>query len=205
MDFAPGIPETYLKPRFGRTRCWFERRIDALAYFYGPVAVLIVCNIIMFIITTVKIMQLKKQTDIVRKAASREDKENRNRFNLYLKLLIVMGVNWIMEVVSWAIGGPDYLWYITDIGNTLQGIFIFVIFVCMNKIRKVVMQKMCARKSDEFQSSFMSKMWRVARGSSPIKSSSGQTASSAFTSQSGGNIKMKGMSSRSGGRVYDED
>lgn len=27
-----------------------------------------------------------------------------------LKLVIVMGVTWIVDVLSWAIGGPHYIW-----------------------------------------------------------------------------------------------
>ena len=52
-----------------------------------------------------------------------------------------MGVNWIMEVISWAVGGPEYLWYITDLGNTLQGVLIFVIFVWKQKIRRLLAKK----------------------------------------------------------------
>ncbi|GFG32346.1 hypothetical protein Cfor_02253 [Coptotermes formosanus] len=40
-----------------------------------------------------------------------------------------MGINWVMEVVSWFAGGPDYIWYVTDTINTLQGVIIFGIFV----------------------------------------------------------------------------
>jgi hypothetical protein len=65
------------------------------------------------------------------------------RLNLYLKLFIVMGVNWIMEVISWAAGGPEYLWYFTDLGNILQGVLIFIIFVCKQKVRRILVRKFC--------------------------------------------------------------
>jgi hypothetical protein len=67
------------------------------------------------------------------------------RLNLYLKLFIVMGVNWIMEVVSWAAGGPEYLWYVTDLGNILQGVLIFVIFVCKERVRRILVRKFCSQ------------------------------------------------------------
>jgi G protein-coupled receptor Mth (Methuselah protein) len=44
-----------------------------------------------------------------------------------LKLVIVMGVTWIIDVISWAIGGPHYIWYLTDVINALQGLFIFIV------------------------------------------------------------------------------
>lgn len=58
------------------------------------------------------------------------------RFNLYLKLFIVMGVNWVMELISVlaADKDPTYTWILTDLANTLQGVLIFIIFVCKRQI-----------------------------------------------------------------------
>ncbi|KAL1140771.1 hypothetical protein AAG570_000701 [Ranatra chinensis] len=44
-----------------------------------------------------------------------------------------MGVNWLTELASWLLGGPDHIWYFTDVTNTLQGVFIFVILVCKRR------------------------------------------------------------------------
>jgi G protein-coupled receptor Mth (Methuselah protein) len=49
-----------------------------------------------------------------------------------------MGINWVMEIVSWAAGGPDYIWYVTDAINILQGVIIFSIFVLEPRIRECV-------------------------------------------------------------------
>lgn len=46
------------------------------------------------------------------------------------KLVVVMGVTWGADVVSWAAGGPDYVWYATDLLNALQGVFIFLVVGC---------------------------------------------------------------------------
>jgi hypothetical protein len=43
-----------------------------------------------------------------------------------------MGVHWIMEVLSWTAGRPEYLWYITDLGNILKG-YLFSSYLCGNK------------------------------------------------------------------------
>ncbi|KAK6625627.1 hypothetical protein RUM43_005926 [Polyplax serrata] len=40
-----------------------------------------------------------------------------------------MGINWTAEIISWAIGGSDLIWLVTDMFNTLQGVTIFYIFV----------------------------------------------------------------------------
>lgn len=47
-----------------------------------------------------------------------------------MKLVIVMGITWIIDVISWAIGGQYYIWYVTDVINALQGLFIFMV-VCI--------------------------------------------------------------------------
>lgn len=51
-----------------------------------------------------------------------------------LKLVIVMGVTWIVDVLSWAIGGPHYVWYFSDIVNSLQGLFIFIVVGCQPQV-----------------------------------------------------------------------
>lgn len=83
------------------------------------------------------------------------------RLNLYLKLFIVMGVNWIMEIISWAAGGPEYFWYVTDLGNILQGVLIFIIFVWKQKVRHILVRKFCPhfanRSGSQFRSSTRSR------------------------------------------------
>jgi G protein-coupled receptor Mth (Methuselah protein) len=51
-----------------------------------------------------------------------------------MKLVIVMGVTWIVDVVSWAVGGPHYVWYVTDVINALQGLFIFIVVGCQPQV-----------------------------------------------------------------------
>lgn len=46
-----------------------------------------------------------------------------------IKLVIVTGLTWIADVISWAhgawFGGTYYIWIVTDLINTLQGKFSF--------------------------------------------------------------------------------
>ena len=57
-----------------------------------------------------------------------------------------MGVNWSMEVISWKLENLKYLWYITDFMNTIQGVFIFLIFVCKANIRKMMLKRLGCSK-----------------------------------------------------------
>lgn len=70
---------------------------------------------------------------------------NFHRFNLYLKLFLAMGVNWSMEIISWAVEWklktvPKEIFIVTDFCNALYGVFIFLIFVC-NKEKQKKLQK----------------------------------------------------------------
>ncbi|XP_046390305.1 G-protein coupled receptor Mth2-like [Ischnura elegans] len=184
MDFAPGIPDTYLRPRFGEKKCWFSGKMENLVYFFGPVGALVICNVILFVLTAVKLIRLKRETAMLKKGDSRrhDDREDRNRFNLYLKLLIVMGVTWVTELISWAVEGPSYLWYITDIGNTLQGFFIFLIFVWKRKIRALLLQRFFP--TYDITSTGSWNPWRNSRAMSPTKSSVSHGASTTATTLS---------------------
>lgn len=66
---------------------------------------------------------------------------------LYLKLFIVMGVNWLAEILSWGLGldgsNGSFIWYMADIGNSLQGVLIFLIFVCKKRVLKLLNKKLC--------------------------------------------------------------
>ncbi|XP_011307422.1 uncharacterized protein [Fopius arisanus] len=154
MDFVPGIPDSYIKPRFGEKRCWFPDEISKAVYFYGPMGVTVVCNIILFISTAMKILQHKRDTATQLKGIdSRRHDDNKQWFNLYLKLFIVMGINWSMEIISWLLNKdtPQYVWYFTDLANTLQGVIIFIIFVWKDKIRRLLVKRFGCQKG-KFQS-----------------------------------------------------
>jgi len=50
-----------------------------LAYFYGPIGVLLLCNSIFFITTAVKIISLKRETRVLKGEESRRHADQANR------------------------------------------------------------------------------------------------------------------------------
>lgn len=54
-----------------------------------------------------------------------------------------MGVMWTMEIISWLVGGSGYYWVLTDSLNILTGVYIFVVFVCKKKVRKLLYETRC--------------------------------------------------------------
>lgn len=51
-----------------------------------------------------------------------------------------MGVTWCADVISWAVGGPHYIWYLTDLINALQGVFIFVVVGCQPQVNGFIIK-----------------------------------------------------------------
>ncbi|VEN35596.1 unnamed protein product [Callosobruchus maculatus] len=136
-----GDEESIFHPKLGRNKCFLEDGYPQLFYLYLPMAILIGMNIILFILTAIKIQKVKMETAMLKHNDSRKHnyEGDKQQFNLYLKLLFAMGVNWTTEVISWAAlwkmqSVPSWIWYLTDLINALYGIFIFFIFVFKKKI-----------------------------------------------------------------------
>jgi G protein-coupled receptor Mth (Methuselah protein) len=61
---------------------------------------------------------------------------------LYVKLFILMGGTWLLEVLSWAIEGPEWVWLLPDILNCSRGVLIFYICVWSNtKVKKSLLKR----------------------------------------------------------------
>ncbi|CAB0040875.1 unnamed protein product [Trichogramma brassicae] len=54
----------------------------------------------------------------------------RRIISLFTTAIILMGVPWIFDVISWMAGGPNYFWYVTDLCNAAQGVLIFSVVGC---------------------------------------------------------------------------
>ncbi|XP_071446802.1 G-protein coupled receptor Mth2-like [Hetaerina americana] len=141
MEFYPGISDDYIKPEFKKT-CWFEKYSSRLAYFIATVGVLVLCNVVLFILTAFNIHKVNRETSILHRGNSTKNNEDKNRMKLYIKLSIVMGVSWILEIVSYLIGGSKCIWLFTDTVNTLQGVFIFLIFVWKKNVKDLMKKRL---------------------------------------------------------------
>ncbi|XP_011548161.3 G-protein coupled receptor Mth2 [Plutella xylostella] len=184
MELSPSVPNTFLKPNFGVKGCWFKNDQAALPYFYGPVALILCANLIIFFLTSRTIAthydKLKDVTalemthsdfstsdDWVRlgaalgetltRSASPQDRplSSAQRLGKYRKifrtccvLTVIMGLSWVMEVVSWAVGAGSEavsVWSVFDVINALQGVVIFAIFVMQQPVRSFVKwSKLCS-------------------------------------------------------------
>ncbi|KMZ10193.1 probable G-protein coupled receptor Mth-like 1 [Drosophila simulans] len=136
------LPETtLLRPGFGQLYCWFDNRnLSIFAYFYGPIGLLLCANIALFVSTTHQLTcGLWKRDDV--KSSSEKSALGR----VCLKLVVVMGVTWIADILSWLVGGPHGVWFFTDLINALQGVFIFIVVGCQPQVWTACRRIFCPR------------------------------------------------------------
>lgn len=137
------IPHDW-KPQIGSAeRCWLQVRVgwSALLYFYGPTILIIGFNTAMFILTARRINAVQKETKrmLERKESQRSIRSEKDKFGIFLRLFIVMGVTWSMEIASYIVGEETFFskfFILTDILNAIQGFLIFVLFVMRKKIKQ---------------------------------------------------------------------
>lgn len=52
-----------------------------------------------------------------------------------------MGVTWCMEAISWAIDPGSWIFYLSDMMNTIQGLLIFILFVMKPKVKQLMIKR----------------------------------------------------------------
>lgn len=120
-----------------------------MPYFYVPVGSLLLWNTSLFVITAVRISRYQQELALRRLARNQHsDREDQRLFRrlkrtffVCLVLFFLMGLNWMMELISWCLGGDPFDWTAFDLVNALQGVLIFGLFVLRRPIRDFVWQR----------------------------------------------------------------
>ncbi|XP_066588958.1 probable G-protein coupled receptor Mth-like 1 [Prorops nasuta] len=140
LDHLPAQPQyTFLRPRFAEKQCWFYGDMEILAYFYGPVGVLLAINLLFFAATARELTCGLWKGEFVKSTTERAALGR-----VCMKLVVVMGITWVADVISWAAGGPQYIWYFTDLINAFQGVLIFFFCGCQPQVRAAI-KRICNR------------------------------------------------------------
>ncbi|KAK7085397.1 hypothetical protein SK128_025712 [Halocaridina rubra] len=139
-EVIDNLPNTFthlIRPGFVNEMhtCWFGSNKAMWLYFYMFVLILVICNIFFFS-HVIYIIFKSENNQQLQAARSR----NRDRLWLYVRIFLVMGISWITEVISFS-EGSCMGWIVTDIINALQGVIIFVLFVCKKGTRSKVIKK----------------------------------------------------------------
>ncbi|XP_063624837.1 G-protein coupled receptor Mth2-like [Cydia splendana] len=111
--------------------CYFDPDTHLL-YVSIPIFVLICVNLILFVMSAYNIWEIKRGIDKYKDSANNQN--NEYRFWVYLRLSLLMGVSWILEVIGNLVHTESTVWVISDLYNALIGLFIFLLFACKKKI-----------------------------------------------------------------------
>lgn len=142
LDSLPNNSDyDFLRPRFGTSNCWFHGNLEILTYFFGPIGTLLVINLALFLMTARELTCGLWKRELVKSTTERAALGR-----VCMKLVVVMGVTWIADVISWAVGGPQEVWYLTDFINCLQGVLIFIVVGCQPQVLTAVKRWWCWRK-----------------------------------------------------------
>ncbi|XP_050558495.1 G-protein coupled receptor Mth2 isoform X3 [Spodoptera frugiperda] len=153
LEFS-NIPLHPLLPKLRLQGCFLYGN-SKLLYLYGPIVILCVANLIFFTLTAFKIAKIKRETKMLRDKESSthdQDRKDTQRFTLYVKLFTVMGINWILEVVSSFYPEADWYWQFSDAYNVLVGLIIFIIFVCKKKTWRMIKKRYRQLRGDTSKS-----------------------------------------------------
>ncbi|KAL9901376.1 G-protein coupled receptor Mth2-like isoform 3-T3 [Glossina fuscipes fuscipes] len=146
--------ENSLKPGIGDEYCWLKTDDwSAMIYFFGINLVIIIVNVFMFVFTMTKIIQIQKE---LQRALDKEEKTrhlrtHRNNVALFLRLFIIMGISWLLDIISYLVGhnsdnSGNFIFYISDFMNAIQGVLIFILFVLKPKVWKLLKGRLLGNK-----------------------------------------------------------
>ncbi|CAG7729833.1 unnamed protein product [Allacma fusca] len=138
LDFLYGnkYNNSVIVPNYGQN-CGLNGYYAALAYAYGPAGLLLLLNLIFLSITIFNLYQAQKSAKLATESMSKKSNQ-RNSMMIFGKLLVIMGVPWVFEIISWFSehdrSGNTWDWVLFDVINGLQGVAIFWIFVCKSDV-----------------------------------------------------------------------
>ncbi|XP_071490400.1 G-protein coupled receptor Mth2-like [Diadema antillarum] len=102
-------------------------RGSASVYGFGvPLASILFCNAVLFTDTVVGIRLTKKASERALKERSNIEKA-KEELSLYIKLSGVMGFTWALAYICNYANIPE-LWYVFTVVNSLQGVFLLLVF-----------------------------------------------------------------------------
>lgn len=125
-----------------------------------PTSLICLCNIAFFLVTLYKISTIPK----IERSSSHTTVHHNSV--VYIKLFSITGITWILQIAD-AFFPMTYLSVIASVFNSLQGVYIFLSYICNNRV--LIMYKQLCRYYQEEPESASSKLTT----SSPMTSTRG--------------------------------
>ncbi|GFO02583.1 adhesion G-protein coupled receptor g6 [Plakobranchus ocellatus] len=125
---------------YGKRSCYLDSALLVGVATTLPLGLVTVCNTIFFACATVKIYNIRKlqSSDAVKK-------ENAKNLFIYIRLSTLTGVCWLVALLAEAIDN-DPLRFIYIILNGLQGVFIFLSYICNKRVLVLYTSKEMGKK-----------------------------------------------------------
>lgn len=120
-----------------------EDSLSTFLFYYLPICIIFTANILLSILTAIKIYRAKHDVDTLLMGFNRNQanlETIRNNFALYLRLFFVTGITWSADAIAFI--SPDSIcFYLTDICNSLHGVFIFILFVMKPSVLRLIKKR----------------------------------------------------------------
>lgn len=141
IDNCDNVPES-IKPDYGKDDiCWLSNTTAKTIFFSAPAFILILINGVFFIRSSWMI------SSNTMKLTNDQSKQTVTiNYVLYVRLGIMMGLTWLIGVLA-VIFNNAIVWFGFDLFNSLQGLFLFLLFTCTRKVMKHLRQKTVSKKS----------------------------------------------------------
>ncbi|XP_068755912.1 adhesion G protein-coupled receptor E5-like [Montipora capricornis] len=107
----------------GEAYCFISKPEAVLYFFVAPVALIMLFNAFALVHTVLHIVKTRKRTQKVT-----NKRHSTGVALVFVKMASVMGVTWILGIVA-NVKALSFLWYPYVILNSLQGFFLFTLFV----------------------------------------------------------------------------
>uniref|UniRef100_A0A6P4FPK1 G-protein coupled receptor Mth-like n=1 Tax=Drosophila rhopaloa TaxID=1041015 RepID=A0A6P4FPK1_DRORH len=135
-------------PQMGaKEECWiYTKDWSAMIYFYGPILLLIIFNITMFILTARSIIIVKRTINNFtnKQERTKKLKSDTESYSYFLRLFIIMGLPWSLEIISYLVQSEDRwaeVFKVADYFNWSQGTIVFIVFILKRKTLKLIMKR----------------------------------------------------------------
>lgn len=116
---------------YGGRICFMNELIAVIVTFLSPITLVCVINIFFFVVTSLKIASTPKIEN-----ESQQSTSNRVHFVVYVKLCTITGITWIFQIID-SFLPMSALSTIVSMLNALQGVFIFVSYICNERVLRL--------------------------------------------------------------------
>jgi len=134
VSLNAGLTATFQKDSmigYGGHVCFLNQTISIIVTFMVPVILVCLSNIFFFAMTA------KTITATMKLAHQQQLASNRSQFTVYVKLFTITGITWIFQIIDSLFQttlDENVFSAIVSVLNALQGVFIFVSYICNNQV-----------------------------------------------------------------------